>query len=317
MNVSFVIPLYNRPEEISELLASFQRVRSPKEPFSYEIIIVEDGSSVTSLSVIEPYQGLLPLHYFTQSNTGPSGARNHGALEAKGEWLMFLDSDTLLPEGYFEALMPVIRDTGTDLFGGSDKEHNDFTPIQKGISYSMTSFLTTGGIRGGGKKGNSVDVFYPRTFNMGIRRDLFNSLSGFDTSMRYGEDLDLSMRAIESGARSVLIPGAWLYHKRRTDYSAFFRQVAHSGEARWSLERKHPGTMKPVHALPALFSLGLVLVILVPIFSFPYVIYGLLILMDAIASYGYSFSEALHAVVASFVQHLGYGYGFIRGALGR
>ena len=309
MTVSFVIPIYNRPEELSELLSSFRKVRIP-HGFFYDIVIVEDGSSLPSSEVVKSFGKTLPVTYLTQSNTGPSGARNHGAREARGEWLIFLDSDTLLSEGYFEALMPAVTDPALGLFGGPDRGSEDFTPVQKAISYSMTSFLTTGGIRGGKSKG--ADRFYPRTFNMGIRKSLFEKLRGFDTSMRYGEDLDLSMRAIESGARSRLLSEAWLYHKRRTDYTAFFHQVKHSGEARWALERKHPGTMKPVHWFPFLFSLSFLLFgLLLPF----YLLYALLIYIEAMTAYRYTSEEALHSVLASFVQHLGYGFGFFKGAL--
>ena len=310
MTVSFVIPLYNRPGEISELLSSFRKVRVPSG-FSYDIVIVEDGSSISSKEVIDSVRSELPITYLTQSNTGPSGARNHGSREARGEWLVFLDSDTLLPEGYFEALMPAVTDPALGLFGGPDRGSEDFTPVQKAISYSMTSFLTTGGIRGGKSKG--ADRFYPRTFNLGIRKSLFNQLGGFDTAMRYGEDLDLSMRAIESGARSRLVSKTWLYHKRRTDYTAFFKQVMHSGQARWALEKKHPGTMKPVHWAPFLFSLFLLFGVFTPL----YLLYALLIFIEALTSYKYTAEEALHAVLASFVQHFGYGWGFLKGALRR
>ena len=314
MMISFVIPIYNRPEELGELLASFLRLQAPGDALSYEIIIVEDGSEIPSREVVEKYRPTLPVTYLTQSNTGPSGARNHGASAARGEWFLFLDSDTILPEGYLRALLPPVSDPSIGLFGGPDREHPDFTPIQKGISYSMTALLTTGGIRGG--KG-SVDRFYPRSFNMGIRRELFRQLGGFDLSMRYGEDLDLSMRAIERGAESRLASDAWLYHKRRTDFKAFFRQVSHSGEARWALERKHPGTMKVVHWFPAAFTVFFALAFIRPYSQAFFLLYALCILLDALVGYRYTFVESVNAVVASFVQHIGYGHGFLKGLFRR
>ena len=313
MTLSFIIPVYNRPVEIDELLGSFLSLKKKPSAPDFEIIVVEDGSSITSESVVRKYSPMLPLVYLTQTNTGPSGARNHGAKEAKGEWLIFLDSDTLLPPGYLEAVSDGLQDSGVALFGGPDRGHKDFSPIQKGISFSMTSFLTTGGIRGGKKGG--ADKFYPRTFNLGITKSLFDKLGGFDRSMRYGEDLDLSMRAIESGAKSTLLSRAWLYHKRRTGYEDFFRQVMHSGEARWELEKKHPGTMKPVHFFPFFFLLFLLLSILVPGLYLPYPIYAALLYADALIEYRLSPKVSLHAVAASFVQHLGYGYGFLKGML--
>lgn len=318
ITASFIIPLYNRPDEIVELLESFRDVRLPGDRyFTYEIIIVEDGSTLPSEEVIKAFISDLPITYLTQSNTGPSGARNHGATVAKGEWLIFLDSDTLLPPGYFEAIVGATGDSTIGLFGGPDRGEESFTPIQKGISYSMTAFLTTGGIRGEKEeRSGRMDTFYPRTFNMGIRRLLFDRIGGFDTTMRYGEDLDLSMRAIECGARSVLLSDAWLYHKRRTGYKAFFRQVEHSGYARWTLEEKHPGTLKLVHTFPTLFLLFFpIFLFFVPGALLLYFIYAFLLMVDALITYKYSLVEACHAVVASFVQHVGYGWGFLRGTI--
>ncbi len=304
--ISIIIPLYNRPEELEELLHSLTTQTKPHE--AIEVIVVEDGSTITAEQVVRQYSTApFALRYLTQKNGGPSSARNTGARQAEGEWLLFLDSDTILPPEYLSAVTRAIRSTEADLWGGPDRGHDTFTPIQKAISYSMTAFLTTGGIRGGQKE--TVDRFYPRTFNMGVRKSVFDQLGGFDTSMRYGEDLDFSMRVIESGHTSALYPDCWLYHKRRSTFAAFFSQVRHSGRARWTLRAKHPGTLKVVHALPSLFVLGCLGSLAVGLVQLP-LLYALLILGDALLK-GYTPRESVYCVVAAFVQHFGYGIGFI------
>lgn len=301
MDFSFIIPIYNRPDELQDLLTSFTEQHSPSL-ISYEIIIVEDGSTISSEAVAHSFN--LPIRYLTQSNTGPSGARNYGATKAEGEWLIFLDSDTILPKSYMTKLQESLTKTHCDLWGGPDKAREDFTIVQKAINYSMTSFLTTGGIRG---KEKSVDKFYPRTFNMGIRTHLFRELGGFRESMRYGEDLDLSMRAIEQGYHSSLLPEVWVYHKRRATFTDFFKQVRHSGRARVTLNKYHPGTLRLVHVLPTLFVVALLLSwTRLGVFILAY---ALAIVIDVFIKEG-SLELAGYTLVAAFVQHIGYGIGF-------
>lgn len=308
--ISLIIPLYNRPEELRELLESVATQSGPHDPV--EVIVVEDGSTVTAEPVIRDYRSApFALRYVTQPNGGPSSARNTGAAHAQGEWLLFLDSDTILPPDYLQKVSNAIRHQSLDLWGGPDRGHDSFTPVQKGISYSMTAFLTTGGIRGGSESGG--DRFYPRTFNMGVRKSVLDRLGGFDTAMRYGEDLDFSMRALEAGYRSALLPECWVYHKRRSTFGAFFQQVRHSGKARWALRTKHPGTLKAVHTLPSLFVIGCIFCLLTGLIQLP-LLYAIVVFVDA-ALKGYTLHESAHCVAAAFVQHFGYGIGFIEGAI--
>ena len=221
---SIIIPVYNRPDEVDDLLYSLTR-QAYKD---FEVLVVEDGSTKPCRDVVVRYEREMNVRYFVIPNGGPSGARNYGAKESAGDYLLILDSDCVLPDTYLETIDRSLIQQPVDAFGGPDKSHESFTPIQKAISYSMTSFFTTGGIRGGKRK---LDRFYPRSFNMGIRRDVFSSLNGFDTSMRYGEDVDFSMRIVKAGYQTMLIPEAYVYHKRRTSFPKFFRQVEHSGSA--------------------------------------------------------------------------------------
>ncbi len=310
MDFSFIIPIYNRPEELRELLYSFTQQDECETP--YEIIVVEDGSTIPSEEVVKSFD--LPIRYITQQNTGPGGARNRGADAAKGEWVIFLDSDAVLPNHYMVSLEQALRNSNCDLWGGPDRAREDFTITQKAIDYSMTSFLTTGGIRG--KKG-SVDKFYPRTFNMGIRRSLFVQLEGFRRGMRYGEDLDLSMRALEVGGKSELFERAWVYHKRRGTFADFFRQIRHSGRARIVLNKYHPGTLKAVHLLPTLFILFNIAVLLTwsATLCAILVAYILAIVIDVYTK-GEPLQLAINAVVATYVQHFAYGIGFAEQLLG-
>ncbi len=297
MKYSLIIPVYNRPDEVSELLASiaFQSFRD------FEVLVVEDGSSVKCEDIVNQYAEKLDIKYLFKENGGPAMARNYAAERAEGEYLLILDSDTVLPEGYFEAIESFLSDNTPDAFGGPDRGGDDFTPVQKAISYSMTSFFTTGGIRGGKRK---ITRFFPRSFNMGVRREVFAKLGGF-SAMRFGEDVDFSMRVVEAGFTTALIPDAWLYHKRRTDFRKFFRQVRNSGKARISLTRRHPGSLRLVH----LFPLGFVVLSLILPFD---VLYALLVFADSTIK-NKSPKVGLLSVAAAYVQLWGYGIGFVAG----
>ena len=322
MKYSIIVPVYNRPDEVDELLESLSN-QTLKE---FEVIIVEDGSIKTCKDVCDKYADILVLHYYAKENSGPGQSRNYGAERAQGEWLIILDSDVVLPEGYLQAVDDALRQNPTEAFGGPDAAHPSFTPVQKAISYSMTSFFTTGGIRGGKAK---LDKFYPRSFNMGIRRDVYLQLGGF-TKMRFGEDIDFSYRIVEARYRPQLFPDAWVWHKRRTDFRKFFRQVYNSGIARINLEKRHPGTMKLVHLLPTVFTVGVILLILISAVGralmhyvdrdqfywmcfapwIPIILYSMLICIDSTIK-NRSLKVGLLSIPAAFVQLMGYGLGFI------
>ncbi|MCD7720947.1 MAG: glycosyltransferase [Prevotellaceae bacterium] len=314
MRYSFIIPVFNRPAEAAELLESLAAMRGEGD---FEVVVVEDGSSDCCAEVVGKFDGRLSLKYVAQPNGGPAVARNNGAEHASGEFLLILDSDCVVPQGYLKAIDEELRREECDAFGGPDRAAEGFTAVQKAINYSMTSFLTTGGIRGGKRK---LDRFYPRSFNMGVRRSLFLRLGGF-MNMRFGEDIDLSIRIFESGARCRLFPEAWVWHKRRTDFRKFFRQVMNSGIARINLWKRHPGSLKPVHLLPALFTVGCALLLLLAIIGAPFCLYSLWLLLP-LGAYALlvllhsawlnkSLVVALLSVLASYIQLLGYGTGFI------
>ena len=307
MKYSIIVPVYNRPDEVDELLESLTK-QTLKD---FEVIIVEDGSIKPCKDVCEKYANILDLHYYAKENSGPGQSRNYGAERSNGEWLIILDSDVVLPEDYLEAVeKSLASSTSIAAWGGPDAAHPSFTPVQKAISYSMTSFFTTGGIRGGKAK---LDKFYPRSFNMGIRRDVYLKLEGF-TKMRFGEDIDFSYRIVEAGYMPRLFPEAWVWHKRRTDFRKFFRQVYNSGIARINLEKRHPGTMKLVHLLPTVFTLGVIgLLLITLIFTYacvPIILYSAIIFIDSSIK-NKSLWVGLLSIPAAFVQLMGYGFGFI------
>lgn len=325
MKYSIIVPVYNRPDEVDELLESLCK-QSFKD---FEVIIVEDGSSVACKEVCDKYMERLDLKYFLKQNSGPGQSRNYGAERSKGEYLIVLDSDVVLPEDYLQAVEDELLRQSADAFGGPDRAHDSFTDTQKAISYSMTSFFTTGGIRGGKKK---LDKFYPRSFNMGIRRDVYMQLDGF-SKMRFGEDIDFSIRIFDAGYKCRLFPDAWVWHKRRTDMRKFFRQVYNSGIARINLHKRHPGSMKLVHLLPMVFTVGVILLFLVACFGrvmmvygnpadfydwywlviaalSPILLYSLLIFIDS-ALQNKSMHIGFISIGAAFVQLFGYGLGFI------
>lgn len=307
MKYSVIIPVYNRPDEVNELLESLT-LQTYKD---FEVVVVEDGSSILCQEVVEKYSDRLDIHYYNKPNSGPGQTRNYGAERSHGEYLIILDSDCILPPGYFEAVEKELQSSPVDAFGGPDRAHASFTDIQKAINYSMTSFFTTGGIRGGKKK---MDKFYPRSFNMGVRRSVYQTLGGF-SKMRFGEDIDFSIRIFKAGYRCCLFPSAWVYHKRRTDLKKFFKQVHNSGIARINLYKKYPESLKLVHLLPALFTLGTVLLLISAIYCpyalLPLLAYALLVCIDSTIQNG-NIRIGLYSIAAAYIQLIGYGTGFWR-----
>lgn len=307
MKYSFIVPVFNRPDEVNELLESLcqQSVRD------FEVLVVEDGSSIPCRDVVDRYKGQLDVHYFEKPNSGPGQTRNFGVERARGEYVLILDSDVVVPPGYLAAVTAELEQAPCDAFGGPDRAHPSFTPIQKAINYAMTSFFTTGGIRGGKKK---MDKFYPRSFNMGVRTEVYRQLGGF-SEMRFGEDIDFSTRIFENGYRCRLFPEAWVWHKRRTDLRKFFKQVHNSGIARINLTKRHPGTLKLVHLLPAVFTAGCAVLLLGAPFCLwsllPLGLFAALIFADA-ARQERSLYVGLLAIAAAYVQLIGYGSGFLR-----
>ena len=306
MNYSIIVPVYNRPDEVDELLESLTH-----QVFrNFEVVIVEDGSDKRCDEVCNRYKDLLPLRYYYKKNSGPGNSRNFGVDYANGDYVIILDSDVVVPPHYLSAIDEELSREQCDFFGGADAAHASFTPVQKAISYSMTSFFTTGGIRGGKKK---LDKFYPRSYNMGVSRTAYQALGGF-SRMRFGEDIDFSYRLIENGYKSRLFPEAWVWHKRRTDLRKFFRQVYNSGIARINLEKRHPGTMKPVHLLPMLFTLGVLLLLLLSPWCLwtltPLLAYALIICIHS-SVVNKSLRVGLLSVPAAFTQLMGYGLGFL------
>lgn len=307
MKYSFIVPVFNRPDEVNELLESLcqQSVRD------FEVLVVEDGSSIPCRDVVDRYKGQLDVHYFEKPNSGPGQTRNFGVERARGEYVLILDSDVVVPPGYLAAVTAELEQAPCDAFGGPDRAHPSFTPIQKAINYAMTSFFTTGGIRGGKKK---MDKFYPRSFNMGVRMEVYRQLGGF-SEMRFGEDIDFSTRIFENGYRCRLFPEAWVWHKRRTDLRKFFKQVHNSGIARINLTKRHPGTLKLVHLLPAAFTAGCAVLLLGAPFCLwsllPLGLFAALIFSDA-ARQERSLYVGLLAIAAAYVQLIGYGSGFLR-----
>ena len=306
-HLSLIIPVYNRPNEVEELLDSLTR----QSETNFEVVIVEDGSKETCQHVVEAFKDKLDVSYSYIPNGGPGNARNYGAKQSKGDYLIVLDSDCILPPDYIKSVNKELKETGADAFGGPDKAADSFTDVQKAINYSMTSFFTTGGIRGGKKK---MDKFYPRSFNMGVRQEVYQALGGF-SRMRFGEDIDFSIRIFKGGYTCRLFPGAWVYHKRRTDFRKFFKQVHNSGIARINLYKKYPESLKLVHLLPAAFTLGVAIFLLgtpfCPYSLLPIALYALLVCMDSTIR-NRSLSIGLYSVAASFIQLIGYGTGFLR-----
>jgi glycosyltransferase involved in cell wall biosynthesis len=306
---SVVIPVYNRPDEMEELLSSLVQ-----QTFSdFEVIVVEDGSSIQSQSVVEKYKDRLTIEYLVKTNTGPGPSRNLGFQKALGDYFVVFDSDCILPTTYFEAVEGFIRSTNVDAWGGPDRGHENFTFLQRAMAHTMSSFFTTGGIRGGAKM---VGNYQPRSFNMGISRSAFQLTGGFKFD-RFAEDIELSIRMRQMGLAIAFIPDAYVFHKRRATLIQFYCQVFNFGKGRARIGAFHPGEVKWVHWFPTFFLLGLFSLGFLFLFNLQaalvvgiaYLSYACLVMLDGLKRTKSSM-VALLSVPALFVQLVGYGTGF-------
>ena len=308
LNFSIIIPVYNRPNEIDELLESLT-----KQDFStdFEVLIIEDGSTQKSESIVEKYKDQLNLTYFFKENSGAGASRNFGMQQALGNYFIILDSDVIVPNQYLSVVKKALENDFTDAFGGPDAAHKSFTLLQKAINYSMTSVLTTGGIRG---KKQAVGEFQPRSFNLGLSQKAFSKTNGF-SKMKNGEDIDLTFRLWKNGFETQLIEKAFVYHKRRSTIKQFFKQTFGFGTARTKLNKMYPETVKLTYWFPCLFIIGFDISIILVIFGFNqllyfYGVYFLLIFLDSL-SQNKNIRVAFLSIVTSFTQFLGYGLGFL------
>lgn len=309
MLLTLVVPVYNRPDEMEELLASL----SCQTNMDFEIIIVEDGSTKPSDRVVEKYKDRVAITYYAKENSGPGRARNYAADRAEGDYLVFLDSDCVIPEGYIAALHNFLAENKVDIFGGPDAAREDFSDFQKAVSYSMTSFFTTGGIRGGKKK---LDKFFPRSFNMGLRRSVYNELGGF-LHICPGEDMELCYRLEANNCSFALIPEAFVYHKRRSTSKSFCRQVFFFGFARINLYKRYPKTLKLVHLLPASFVIYVILSLILTLFVsrlffVPIILLAMIWFVHSTVL-NKSANVGVLSIKTSFIQLLSYGCGTIYG----
>lgn len=312
LQFSFIIPVYNRPDEIEELLQSFKGL---KTNIPYEIVIVEDGSTITSKKIVDTFISKLDISYYYKENSGPGDSRNYGMQQAKGNYFIILDSDCILPENYLNEVEKSLETNYVDCFGGPDAAHQSFTNLQKAINFSMTSFITTGGIRGHKK---SVNTFQPRSFNMGISKKAFIASKGFGR-IHPGEDPDLSIRLWNLGFKTKLIPKAFVYHKRRISWSKFYKQVNKFGLVRPILNKWHPSTKKITYWFPTLFSLGFLISIMLLFIGvkwgiITYMLYFVIAFLVALFTTK-SIVVSLLSLVAIPIQFFGYGYGFLKSTL--
>lgn len=308
---SIIIPVYNRPQEVDELLASLV-LQTVKD---FEVIVVEDGSTLRCDSVVDFYRDKFSIHYFFKPNSGPGPSRNFGYAQARGEYFIVFDSDCIIPPGYLASVERSIQENGWDAWGGPDRAHENFTPVQRAMGYTMASVLTTGGIRGGKQQ---AARFQPRSFNMGISRNVFTQTGGFKLD-RFAEDIEFSIRMRTMGFKVGLIPEAFVYHKRRTTFRQFYHQVSNFGKGRIQIGRVHPGAVKLAHWFPALFLLGTGALLVLPLISLAFfrialglfVVYLLAIFIDSLRQ-GKDLTVAFLSVPAALLQLWGYGIGFLK-----
>ena len=306
MLYSIIVPVYNRPGEVKELLDSL--LAQTVKPF--ELLIIEDGSKERCDHLLGHYRSFFTIHYYYKENSGRSETRNYGMARANGDYLLFFDSDVILPPAYFEKLEAEMATAYADCFGGPDAADASFSDMQKAVSHAMTSFWTTGGIRGGKAV---MEKFCPRTFNMGFSKRVYETVGDFKDMM--GEDIDLSIRIRNAGFSIRLIRPVFVYHKRRIDMRRFFKQVNNFGQARIWLQILHPGSLKIVHTAPALLLILGVALLVASVFC-PWLLllpllYISLIFADSLLK-NRSLKVALLSVVAAAVQIVGYGTGFLK-----
>lgn len=306
---SFIIPVYNRPQEIRELLDSFIKVKGNEV---FEIVIVEDGSSLSSKDIIINYTNQLNLTYLEKQNSGPGDSRNFGMKHAKGDYFIILDSDCLVPPTYFENVVQFLKEHPVDCFGGADTAAASFTALQKAINYVMTSFITTGGLRGHIK---AIQKFEPRSFNMGISKKAFLATGGF-SKIHPGEDPDLSQRILKKGFKTAFIPNAAVFHKRRISWKKFYTQVQKFGMVRPILNKWHPEAAKITFWFPTFFVFFTVCSILLGLlvslfFILPLSVYICLVLIGS-AWQNKNIWVGVLSVVAMFIQFFGYGIAFMQ-----
>lgn len=308
MFFSFIIPVYNRPDEIDELLQSLVHQTYTND---FEIVVVEDGSTVSCKDVVNKYLDQLNVSYYFKKNSGPGDSRNYGMTVAKGDYFIILDSDCIIPENYLVEVDAFLTNNYVDCFGGPDAAHDSFSDVQKAINQTMTSVLTTGGIRGASEK---LGKFQPRSFNMGISKEAFEASGGFG-KIHPGEDPDLSIRLWKMNFKTALIPNAHVFHKRRIDWEKFYKQVNKFGKARPILNKRYPEYSKITYWFPAVFMVGfftslLFLIVDIKVFFFCYAVYFLVLFIETLVKTK-NLKISFLTIIATFIQFFGYGAGFL------
>ncbi len=309
MYFSIIIPVFNRPKELDELLQSIAKQQCEVK---FETLIIEDGSEIKSDTLVNEFKNIITIKYYYKENTGPGDSRNYGMNKAEGKYFIILDSDCILPNNYLQEVYMVLEKNYTDAYGGADAAHPSFSSIQKAINYSMTSFLTTGGLRG---NESTRKKFQLRSFNMGISKEAFIKTGGF-AKQRIGEDIDLTFKLWKNGFTTQFIPNAFVFHKRRTNWDQFFTQTFGFGAARPILNAMHTNSARITFWFPSLFVLTSLFVMVSLFFGFFWPamvlsIYLISLLIDSFIKNG-KFIIAIQSMFAAIVQFFGYGLGFLR-----
>jgi len=314
--ISIIVPAYNRADEIDEFISSFEK-QSKK---NFEVIVVDDGSTDNTKVLVENHKKNLDLKYLFQQNKGPGVARNSGMEKAKGDIFVFIDSDCTVPENYIKNLTRHLENEDFDAFGGPDTSHKDFSPFLKAVNYSMTSFIGTGGTRG--SKGKQLAKYYPRSFNMGIKKKVYEKIGGMN-ALRHGQDMEFSNRIYTAGFKILYFDDVKVFHKRRTNLKKFFKQIFNWGVTRINLGRIDPKMLKPIHFLPAIALIGyiisLILTFFFPVFLWIFAgesaLLVLILLFACVQSSlkNRSFFVGILSIVTLLTQVIAYGAGLLTG----
>ncbi len=319
--ISVITPSYNRASELEHLMRSISAQSIDHNLF--ELIISDDGSTDDTEALINSWQekASFSIKYISQENKGPGAARNHGLEKSIGELILFIDSDCEAHPKWIETIVDEYHKSEFDACGGPDGGKKDFTLLQKAIDYSMTSFFTTGGMRGHSEK--MISKFYPRTHNMGVKRDKYEAVGGFG-NLRHGQDIEFSHRIRTSGGKIRFIKNALVYHRRRTSLRQFIKQVFNWGVARINLGKIDTAMLEPVHFLPSLsilLSLFIILIIyqldwgISEIFLLFFSPLSIICLLGALNKKDLRVFPILLLVIP--IQIFGYGLGFLQAYIRR
>ena len=246
--VTIVVPVYNRAQDIRSCLDSLFALEYPSD--SYEIVVIDDNSSDSTVEVIKKYGVKLLENRF---NMGQSAARNLGASHARGDIIAFTDSDCIVSPRWLSELIPYFEDERNVLVGGYVGSYYRKTRLDRYEESNSPLNMGKKLLFGHGPESD----FYVPTCNMLLRKKAYSSVGGFDEAMRVGEDVDLCWRLKERGFRLVYVPMGTVEHKHRNVFTETFKRRFEYGLSEPMLYSRHRQIEKHFPVTPSSLALML------------------------------------------------------------